>query len=160
MKRDILNHLICFLIYFLFITLINKLFSFSYWPLYVGGFIGLFMPSIDHILHVLLFKPLELTSQRVLNLIKTKKIKEVTALLYDTRNERQDLIFHTLNFQIIFLSLTFWVLTSSGNNFGRGLVLGFYLSLVLYNLRKFINKEIKEYFYITIVLLFVFGVMI
>ncbi|HCR35857.1 hypothetical protein A2130_04655 [Candidatus Woesebacteria bacterium GWC2_33_12] len=160
MKKDLTNNFIYFFSFFLLVTLINKLFSFSFWPLYVGGLIGLFMPNLDHLLHVFVFKPLELTSQRVKLLINEKRYKEGIILLYDTRGERKDLIFHSVNFQIIFTILTFWVISSSGSLFGRGLVLGFYLSLVLFNLRKFLNKEIKEYFFILLALLFIFGLMI
>jgi len=51
------------------------------------------------------------------------------SLLYQTRTERKGLIFHTLFFQVIFLILTFWMLSSSGSLFGRGLVLAFALHL-------------------------------
>ncbi|KKP47487.1 MAG: hypothetical protein UR39_C0004G0043 [Candidatus Woesebacteria bacterium GW2011_GWA1_33_30] len=160
MKKNLINNLIYFFSFFLLVTLVNKLFSFSYWPFYVGGLFGLFMPNLDHVLHIFVFKPFELTSQRVKLLINEKRYKEGFILLYDTMGERKDLIFHSVNFQIIFTILTFWVISSSSSLFGRGLVLGFYLSLVLFNLRKFLNKEVKEYFFILLVLLFIFGIMI
>lgn len=160
MKKDLTNNLIYFFLFFLLVTIFNKLFSLSYWPFYVGGLIGLFMPNLDHLLYVFVFKPLELTSQRAKLLISEKRYKEVITLLYDTKEERKDLIFHSTNFQLIFTVLTFWVISSSGNLFGRGLVLGFFLSLVLFLLRRFLNKEIKEYFYIALGLLIIFGIMI
>ena len=160
MKKNLINNLIYFFSFFLLVTLVNKLFSFSYWPFYVGGLFGLFMPNLDHVLHIFVFKPFELTSQRVKLLINEKRYKEGFILLYDTMGERKDLIFHSVNFQIIFTILTFWVISSSSSLFGRGLVFGFYLSLVLFNLRKFLNKEVKEYFFILLVLLFIFGIMI
>ena len=51
--------------------------------------------------------------------------------LAETRSERKNLIFHTILFQAIFLVLTIFVLTSSGSLFGRGLVLAFYLHLLV-----------------------------
>lgn len=149
MKKEVLNNLIYLFIYFVFVTLFNKLFSFTYWPFYIGGLVGLFMPNLDHLLHVFVFKPFELTSQRVSILIKEKRYKEALILLYDTKNERNDLIFHTTNFQLIFAVLTFWVISSSGNLFGRGLVLGFFLNLV-----------IKSRLIFMIILLIIFGIMI
>ena len=157
MKKDILNYLVYFLIYFLFITLINKLFSFSYWPLYVGGLVGLVLPNLDHLLYCFVFKPFELTSIRIKALINEKRYKEAIMFLYATKDERKDLIFHTLNFQLIFAVLAFWVVTSSGNLFGRGLVLGFSLNDVVFIYKNFLDKK---YFWIAVLILLVLGIMI
>lgn len=151
MKKDITNNLIFFFSFFTLVTLFNKLFSFGYWPMYLGGLIGLFLPNLDYLLYIFVFKPFELTSQRVSTLIKEKRYKEAITLLYDTRDERKNLIFHSTNFQLIFAVLTFWVISSSGNLFGRGLVLGFFLNLVIYA---------KDYFYIALAFLILFGIMI
>ncbi len=168
MRKEIIKHLIYFAGYFVFLTIVNSLYSLSYWPLYVGGLVGLFIPNIDHLLHVFVLKPQELTSQRVAVLFKNKQIKEAITLLYDTRDERKDLMFHIVMYQIIFAILTFWVVSSSGNLFGRGLVLSYYLSLVIFNLKKFVNKELifgdqdqtRIYFVAQVILLFVFGLLI
>lgn len=168
MKKEITNTLLFWFGYFIFITIANSLYSFSYWPLYVGGLLGLLMPNLDHLLHVFVFKPQELTSQRVSQLIKNKQYKEAIILLYDTAGERTSLIFHTVLFQLIFTILTFWVVSSSGNLFARGLVLSYYLMLVIFNLKKFINKELifgdtdqtRIYFAATVLALFIFGFLI
>lgn len=168
MRKEIINHLIYFAGYFVFLTITNSLYSLSYWPLYVGGLVGLFMPNIDHLLHVFILKPQELTSLRVTALFKNKQIKEAITLLYDTREERKDLMFHTVMYQLIFAVLTFWVVSSSGNLFGRGLVLSYYLTLVIFNLKKFVNKELifgdqdqtRIYFAVQVILLFVFGLLV
>ncbi|MBP7859739.1 hypothetical protein KA001_02145 [Patescibacteria group bacterium] len=168
MKKEIINTLLFWFSYFLLITLLNSLYSLSYWPLYVGGLVGLIMPNTDHLLHVFVFKPQELTSQRVTLLIKNKQYKEALILLYDTRTERIDLIFHTVLFQIIFAILTFWVVSSSGNLFARGLVLSYFLILTLTNLKKVLNNELilenqdqtRIYFAVQSILLFVFGLLV
>jgi hypothetical protein len=64
-------------------------------------------------------------------MLSKKEVFRTLKLLAETRYERKNLIFHTLLFQVIFLILTFWVITSSGNIFGRGLVLAFSLHLVI-----------------------------
>lgn len=157
MKKDIINNFVFLISYFLLITLIKKYFSFSYWPFWIGGVIGLFLANVDHLLYVFVFKPYELTSQRVMALIRNKRFKEALILLYDTKSERTDLIFHSFNFQIIFLILTFWLMSSSGNLFGRGLVLSFLLSMVIYLLR---DKNKSGFYFVGIVLLlFIFGFM-
>lgn len=62
-------------------------------------------------------------------MLKRKEIWETVKFLAETRYERTKLIFHTATFQIIFMILTFWIITSSGSPFGRGLVLAFALHL-------------------------------
>jgi len=168
MRKEIINHLIYYTAFFVFLTVANSLYSLNYWPLYVGGLVGLFMPNIDHLLHVFVLKPQELTSLRVTGLFKNKQIREAIILLYDTREERKELMFHTVLYQLIFAVLTFWVVSSSGNLFGRGLVLAYYLSLVIFNLKKFVNKELifgdtdqtRIYFAAQVILLFVFGLLV
>lgn len=168
MRKEITNHLIYFAGYFIFLTIVNSLYSLSYWPLYIGGLVGLFMPNIDHLLHIFVLRPQELTSLRVTALLRSKQIKEAITLLYDTREERKELMFHTVLYQLIFAVLTFWVVSSSGNLFGRGLVLSYYLSLVIFNLKKFVNKELifgdadqtRIYFAAQVILLFVFGLLV
>lgn len=159
MKKEISNHLLFWLSYFLFLTVANSLYSFSYWPLYVGGLVGLFMSNLDHLLHIFVFKPQELTSQRVLALFKNRQYKEALVLSYDTREERIDLIFHTNLFQIIFIVLTFWVVSSSGSLFARGLVLGYLLSLVIFNLKKYIAKKDNNFIWMVLAL-FIFGFLL
>ena len=87
------------------------------------------MPDIDHLIYVLFLSPQELTSQRIGFLWNKKEYKRMIELLYETRSERRGLVFHTIFFQLIFLVLTFWILSSSASLFGRGLVLSFALHL-------------------------------
>ena len=106
MRREIFLHFAFWFSFFVFITLIRKYFNLSYWPFWVGGIVGTLLPDIDHILYLYL-RPQELTSQRVGLLLDKREIKRTLSLLYETRTERRDLIFHTAFFQIIFLILTF-----------------------------------------------------
>lgn len=168
MKKEIINHIIFWLSYFIFITVANGLYSFSYWPLYVGGIIGLFLSYADHLLHVFVFYPQELTSQRVIQFVKNRQYKNALILLHDTWDERKSLIFHTIEFQIIFAILTFWVISSSASLFARGLVLSYFLSLVIYNLKKFLKNELilenadksRIYFFAQVLALFIFGFLL
>ena len=130
MRREIFLHFSFWFSFFILATIFNHLFSLNYWPLWLGGILGTILPDIDHLLYLYL-NPQELTSQRFNSLLGKQEIKRVFTLLYTTRSERKNLIFHTIFFQIIFLVLTFWVLTSSGSFFGKGLVLAFSLHLVI-----------------------------
>jgi hypothetical protein len=97
------------------------------------------LPDIDHLVYVFFLSPQELTSQRVNFLVNKKEIKRAVELLYETRSERRGLIFHTFFFQIIFLILTFWLVSSSASLFGRGLVLSFALHLSVDQLTDLID---------------------
>lgn len=168
MKKEIINHLLYWLSYFVFLTIANSLYSFKFWPLYVGGLVGMLLPYVDHLLYIFVFKPYELTSQRVNVLVKNKEYKEALVLLHDTCTERKDLIFHTLQFQIVFAILTFWVVSSSGNLFARGLVLAYFLCLTLFNLKKFLKGELilenkdstRIYFTVQVLALFIFALLL
>lgn len=109
--------------------LFKHYFAWSYWPFVLGGLVGVFLPDIDHILYVWFVKPTDLSSQRVNYLVNKSELWRSIQLLYETRSERRGLIFHTVFFQVIFLILTFWMMSSSGSLFGKGLVLSFALHL-------------------------------
>ena len=131
MKRELLIHLSFWFSFFVFITLIRGHFNLSYYPFWIGGLVGVILPDIDHIIYAFFIKPTDLTSQRIGYLLNKKEIKRSVELLYETRNERIGLIFHSIFFQIIFLILTFWMMSSSGSIFGKGLVLSFALHLAI-----------------------------
>jgi hypothetical protein len=168
MQKEVINHLLYFISYFAFLIIANSLYSVTYWPLFVGGIVGLFICYADHLLHVFAFNPQELTSQRIIQLVKEKQYKVALKLLYDTNEERKNLVFHTIQFQIIFAVLTFWVVSSSGSLFARGLVLSYFLSLVIYNLKKVVKNEIlledldksRIYFSFQVLALFIFGFLL
>lgn len=129
MKKELFIHFALFFAFFVFIILFRQYFDWPYIWFVVGGVVGTILPDIDHLIYVYFTKPHELTSQRVNYLVQKKDVKRATELLYETRSERGGLIFHTVFFQIIFLVLTFWMMSSSNSLFGRGLVLTFSLHL-------------------------------
>ena len=101
-----------------------------------------------------------------------KEFFKTFGLLAVTRSERKHLVFHTALFQIIFMILTFLVLTSSGSIFGRGLVLAFVLHLLVdqmldffeldnfdnwfYQLNVYLAKEKALFYWLAMVFLFLF----
>ena len=129
MRRELFLHFSFWFAFFVFITLVRQYFNLGYWPFWLGGILGIFLPDLDHLIYVYFIQPQELTSQRVDYLVNKKDIKRSIELLYETRSERRGLIFHTIFFQIIFLVLTFWMVSSSGSLFGKGLVLSYALHL-------------------------------
>ena len=131
MKKEIFIHFAFLISFLIFVSLFKNYFSLSFWPLWVGGIVGTILPDVDHFIYILFLKPNELTSRRANSMLEKRSIMETLKFLAETRYERTKIIFHTASFQLIFILLTFWVLTSSGSIFGRGLVLAFLLHLVI-----------------------------
>lgn len=129
MKREILLHLLPAILLFALISLFKNYLSINYWPFWVGGLVGTILPDIDHLIYVYFLRPIDLTSQRVVYGLANRNFLSTWQLLAATRTERTQLVLHTAVFQIVFLILSFLVITSSGNLFGRGLVVAFLLHL-------------------------------
>lgn len=129
MKRELFIHFSFWFFFFVLVAVVKHYFDLNLWPFWVGGLVGVILPDIDHLIYVYFIKPTDLTSQRINYLVNKKSLARSVELLYETRSERKGLIFHTIFFQAIFFVLTFWMLSSSGSYFGRGLVLSFILHL-------------------------------
>jgi hypothetical protein len=141
MKREFLTQLLFFLSFFLLISLIKRWFSLSYLYFWGGGVVGLALPITDHLLYAYILRPNEVVSERIRFMIRNREYKSVLTYIIATKRERSKLIFHTAYFQIIFLFLAFFVITSSGSLFGRGLVLAFSLHLVIEELSDFMDRR-------------------
>ena len=98
--------------------------------LWLGGLVGVFLVDLDHWLYLLVAQPQELTSLRVKKLLVEKKYKEALVLVADTREERTRLSLHNALTQLALVAFGFFVLTSTQNLFGSGLVLGVGLHLL------------------------------
>lgn len=131
MKREIVIHFSLWFAFFVFLLLVKNHLTLDYWSFWLGGLIGIILPDIDHLVYVFFVKPADLTSQRVNFLLKKKEVGRTVSLIYETRDERKDLIFHTSIFQIVFLVLTFLLVTSSTSIFGKGLALSFSFHLLV-----------------------------
>ena len=131
MRRELFLHYSFWFTFFVLVILLNQYFNWSYLYFVLGGIIGTILPDIDHLLYVYLIKPQDLSSQRFDHLIKDKNFRRGIELLYETRSERKNLIFHSIFFQAIFFVVLFWVLTSSGSLFGRGVALAFAFHLAI-----------------------------
>ncbi len=131
MKKEIFIHFSFLISLFIFISLVKGWMSLSYWPFWVGGIVGNFLPDLDHFIYVYFLRPHELTSQRVGYMMGKRNLSRSLSLLAETRSERTKLIFHSGLFQLIFIVLAFLVVTSSGSLFSRGIVLAFFLHLLV-----------------------------
>ncbi|MBU0572731.1 hypothetical protein KKH23_02665 [Patescibacteria group bacterium] len=131
MKKEIFIHYSFLISLFIFISLAKGWMSLSYWPLWIGGIFGNILPDLDHFIYVYFLKPHELTSQRVGYMMGKRNLSKSFRLLAETRSERTKLVFHSGLFQLVFIVLAFLVVTSSGSLFSRGVVLAFFLHLLV-----------------------------
>ncbi len=133
LRQEILLHILVILVFLLpYVFLQNLVFNYQAMLLLMGGgLIGTFLPDVDHLLYALFLKPGDITSQRVHSKLAARDVKGAIVLLFTTRDERRKLVFHTVFFQCLFVLFAFLVITSNGTLFGRGLVLGFLLSLLV-----------------------------
>ncbi len=148
LKKEITFHLLFLLIFFAITTLIKRWFVSPVFLLFwLGGIFGTFLPNLDHAIYAFFLRPHELTSQRFVAFIKNRKFIEALALMQTTRDERQKLIFHSSLFQIFFVIFAFWVISSSGSLFGRGLVTAFLIHLFVDQAQDFQKRgNIKNWF--------------
>lgn len=129
MKKELAVHFLTTIVLFLLLSLFRHYFAISFWPLWVGGIIGTILPDVDHVIYVYYLRPYEVTSQRVMYEANKGNLMQVWDLLSATRAERRNLILHSVIFQVLFLVLGFFVITSTSSLLGRGLVLAFLMHL-------------------------------
>src|SRR4030042_3465080 len=141
LKKELRNSLLLVFIWLLAITLLRWRWQWNLLGLWLGGFIGTFLIDLDHFIYLFFTNPHELTSQRVQRLWEQKHLKELVILTFKTTEERMRLAFHNALFQLILFVLCLFVLTSTGNLFGSGLVMGMMLHLLKDEVRELLSKQ-------------------
>ena len=154
MKKEVRNRLIVTFAWLVLLTLLRMRF---YLPLgrdtlniigfWLGGLLGTFLLDLDHLLYIWVIKPQEETSQKIRSLFNQGNYREMLTVLFNTREERTRLAFHSALFQPIFYVLCFYVVTSTTNHLGIGLVMVMALQLLREELmdlltgrEEFLNK--------------------
>lgn len=139
MRREIVVHFIPFILLFGLAILLKGMSAQPAIFFALGGILGTLLPEIDHLIYAFFLSPQDLTSQRIRYVCSKHEWGNCIRLAMDTKEERTGLIFHTLLFEIIFTILSFLVVSSSANYFGKGLVLAFLIHMqvdFLYHVRS------------------------
>jgi len=177
MKKDLIIHFSFITSFFLLTALLRGWLDVSYLPFFLGGILGTILPDTDHLIYIYFLRPKEAISQKATELFGKRQVIKAMEFLSRTRSQRTKLIFHTAYFQMLFLALSFLVITSSGSLLGRGIVLAFSLHLLIDSYIDYsstgslanwfrdvpitLNKnQEKALFIILFVLLLVFGVFL
>lgn len=139
MKKVYIRQFLAFILLFAFTTILRHWFTPNYLMFWLGGLVGLVLPDVDHLIYIYVLRPHELTAQRASRMVSQRKPLAALNLLASTRSERQDLIFHNNLFQFVMFVFTFFVLSSTSNLFGRGLVIAFMLHLTVDQIIDFVQ---------------------
>lgn len=141
MKKEVLTHFLFSVSFGIFVSIFRGFVDLKHWIFWVGIGIGTILPNIDYLIYSFFLRPREFMSQQTTCLVREKKFKKIASLWSETAKAgATKLVFHTYYFQVIFLILTFWVVTSSGSSFGIGLTLAFSLHLLVDQLTDFFEK--------------------
>ncbi len=147
MKKDLLFHFSFLITFFALISLFKQFFSLDYLQLWLGGIVGTLLPDIDHLLYAYVIHPQDLSSQRMKAYIAQKQYFRAWDTMVVTTETRPQLIFHSVRFQLILLLFTLLIVTS-GNLFGKGIVLAFSLHLIVDQAIDLMErKSIDHWFY-------------
>jgi len=157
MKRVFFIHISFLVSFFILLSLVNSWLALSYWPLWLGAIIGSVLPEMDSLVYVFFVNPQELISQRVIYFFKKGNILSAIKLLNETSAERDLLVFHSLSFILVSFVLLFWLATSSGSIFGKGIVFAMLTHLLTGDLVK--KKYSVWYSLIGFGMLLVLGIM-
>lgn len=137
LKREIVSHFSIALIWLLAISILWWNLGSNIGPpleslffLWLGGLAGTVFPDLDQLVYCLFSYPNEFNSLRVKRLVEQQKLGELVVFLAKTAGERVRLSFHNALFQTVLVILCFFVLTSSGSLFGKGLVMAMALHLL------------------------------
>ncbi|MCS7091981.1 MAG: hypothetical protein NZM26_01365 [Patescibacteria group bacterium] len=156
MKERLIVHTSLFFALLLLVGLFKQWFS-SYelsslyrviLPFLYGAIIGSLLPYLDHLIYVYGIRPEELTSQRVRGYFSKGNLVSGIKLLFASHDERNKFILHTAHFQLIFVLVSFWVVSSGASIFGKGVVVFFLLHLVVEQILQLNEKKnINNWFY-------------
>ena len=101
----------------------------------LGLALGWSLVYADHVIYCLTY-PHEHTPMRVAGLVRERKVGEAIKLLNATTETRKRLILHSGLFQVVLALFGFWIVSSSGDAFGRGIILGMMVNFLAFNVEK------------------------
>ncbi|MBN1168568.1 hypothetical protein JXA63_01620 [Candidatus Woesebacteria bacterium] len=147
LKKEVFTHFSFMISFFILISLYRKWFDVYYIPFWFGGILGTLLPYADQLIYVYLIKPADTSSQRITAMLGRQDLLGAAKSLVEIRYHRDELIFHNAQFQLLFLILTFFVVSSSGSVFGWGIVLAFSLHLFIDQIIDLVETDsLKNWF--------------
>jgi hypothetical protein len=131
-----------FVLYFGLLSVLSYRYGWGLIWLWLGAVVGAAILGIDHLAYVFVY-PHELTSQRVTQLLGSKRFGEAVRLLVATCEERQRLYFRQMLGQVVLLILGFYLLMSGENLLAKGLILSANLGILVQEWRGALGDTAK-----------------
>jgi hypothetical protein len=125
-KKELTTHYLLTLVWLVGVSLLRWKWNLELIGLWLGALVGTMILDLDQIFYALLIYP----EPKAHQLWQQGRIRALLEYLAETYSQRIKLPFHNALFQVGFLVFSFWVLTSSGGLFGKGLVMAANLHLL------------------------------
>lgn len=129
MKKTLAMYSGLFILYFALAGLFNRLYRPEHIVFYIGGLLGILLPLVDRFLLKYLLKPKKFAVDQAITDLEHGNINKSLGELGEYDNTKDKLIFHTAVFQLLFLIIAFYIVSSSRHLLASGIVLGFMLHL-------------------------------
>jgi len=131
-KKELTGHYLVTLVWLVVVSLWHWWGSWDLTGLYrlvgfwLGALVGTMILDLDQVFYALAIYP----EEKAKELWRQRRIKALLEYLAETSLQRVRLTFHNALFQVGFLVFSFWVLTSTGGLFIKGLVMAANLHLL------------------------------
>jgi len=139
-KKELTSHYLVTLIWLIIVGLLRWKWDLELVWLWLGALVGTMILDLDQVFCALVIYP----EEKALEFWQQRKIKALLEYLAETYFQRVKLPFHNAIFQVGFLVFSFWVLTSTGGLFGKGLVMAGNLHLLKDELHLLLQKREEE----------------
>lgn len=141
MRKSLLIHVSLFLSFLFISTVLNGWLDVRYFPYWLGGLIGFLLPDLDYVIyHYFLKNESNPTVNGIVDDISKKNLFKNWLESFDDRGSKK-LIFHTSLFQLVFFVFALFVVTSSNSLLGRGIVVVFFLHLLVDQIIDMVYKR-------------------
>jgi len=143
-KQKFISYLLPVIIWTAFVSILHYNWYYNLIWLWLGSIVGSLLLQTDHLVYLIWQRPNELTSVRFKSLWQQKRYKEAFLMVIQTVPERTRLSFHNVLFQVVFIPFSLLVLTSTGNQFGVGMVMSLFLCLLVEQITLVLNNRYQE----------------
>jgi len=126
MKKELTSHYLLTLVWLVVVSLLRWRWNLELIWLWLGALAGTMILDLDQVFYALVIYP----EEKAKELWRQRRIRALLEYLAETYSQRVRLTFHNALFQVGFLVFSFWVLTSTGGLFGKGLVMAANLHLL------------------------------
>jgi len=125
-KKELTSHFLVTLVWLVGVNLLRWRWDWELVWLWLGALVGTMILDLDQVFYALVIYP----EEKAKEFWRQGRIRALLEYLAETYPQRIKLPFHNAVFQVGFLVFSFWVLTSSGRLFGKGLVMAANLHLL------------------------------